>query len=142
MASRKSVKLDIINNANRIVIKVGSSLLIQNKNGSINKPWMKSFADDISFLIKSKKEILIVSSGAIALGKNELKIDDSLKLNEKQAAASVGQIVLAKAWKDIWGAGQGIGLIEDAPTVESLVERIRAEFNEATSEFNAKAKIS
>ena len=48
----------------------------------------------------------------------------------------------SKAWKDIWGSGQGIGLIEDAPTVESLVERIRAEFNEATSEFNAKAKIS
>ena len=48
----------------------------------------------------------------------------------------------SKAWKDIWGSGQGIGLIEDAPTVESLVERIRAEFIEATSEFNNKAKIS
>ena len=48
----------------------------------------------------------------------------------------------SKAWKDIWGSGQGIGLIEDAPTVESLVERIRAEFNKATSEFNNKAKIS
>ena len=48
----------------------------------------------------------------------------------------------SKAWKDIWGSGQGIGLIEDAPTVESLVERIRVEFNEATSEFNNKAKIS
>ena len=48
----------------------------------------------------------------------------------------------SKAWNDIWGSGQGIGLIEDAPTVESLVERIRAEFNEATSEFNNKAKIS
>ena len=48
----------------------------------------------------------------------------------------------SKAWKDIWGSGQGIGLIEDAPTVESLVERIRAEFGEATAEFNNKAKIS
>ena len=48
----------------------------------------------------------------------------------------------SKAWKDIWGSGQGIGLIEDAPTVESLVERIRAEFSDATSEFNNKAKIS
>jgi nitronate monooxygenase len=48
----------------------------------------------------------------------------------------------SKAWKDIWGSGQGIGLIEDAPTVESLVERIRAEFSEATAEFNNKAKIS
>ena len=48
----------------------------------------------------------------------------------------------SKAWKDIWGSGQGIGLIEDAPTVESLVERLRSEFSEATSEFNNKAKIS
>ena len=48
----------------------------------------------------------------------------------------------SKAWKDIWGSGQGIGLIEDAPTVESLVERIRYEFSEAPSEFNNKAKIS
>ena len=48
----------------------------------------------------------------------------------------------SKAWKDIWGSGQGIGLIEDAPTVEDLVSRIRSEFNEATSEFNNKAKIS
>ena len=48
----------------------------------------------------------------------------------------------SKAWKDIWGSGQGIGLIEDAPTGEDLVSRIRSEFNEATSEFNNKAKIS
>ena len=58
MASRKPVKLDVIKNANRIVLKVGSSLLIKNKNGSINKTWMKSFAEDISTLTKSKKEIL------------------------------------------------------------------------------------
>ena len=48
----------------------------------------------------------------------------------------------SKAWKDIWGSGQGIGLIEDAPTVEDLVGRLRDEFNEATSEFNNKAKLS
>ena len=48
----------------------------------------------------------------------------------------------SKAWKDIWGSGQGIGLIEDAPTVEDLVGRLRDEFNEATSEFNDKAKLS
>ena len=48
----------------------------------------------------------------------------------------------SKAWKDIWGSGQGIGLIEDAPTVEDLVGRLRDEFNEATSEFDNKAKLS
>ena len=48
----------------------------------------------------------------------------------------------SKAWKDIWGSGQGIGLIEDAPTVEELVDRLKSEFSEASSEFNTKAKIS
>ena len=48
----------------------------------------------------------------------------------------------SKAWKDIWGSGQGIGLIEDAPTVEELVERLKSEFTEAASAFNTKAKIS
>jgi len=48
----------------------------------------------------------------------------------------------SKAWKDIWGSGQGIGLIEDAPTVEQLVNRLKSEFTEASSEFNTKAKIS
>ena len=48
----------------------------------------------------------------------------------------------SKAWKDIWGSGQGIGLIEDAPTVEELVNRLKNEFTEASSEFNTKAKIS
>ena len=48
----------------------------------------------------------------------------------------------SKAWKDIWGSGQGIGLIEDAPTVKELVDRLKSEFTEASSEFNTKAKIS
>ena len=47
----------------------------------------------------------------------------------------------SKAWKDIWGSGQGIGLIEDAPSVEELVDRLKSEFTEASSEFNTKAKI-
>jgi len=48
----------------------------------------------------------------------------------------------SKAWKDIWGSGQGIGLIEDAPTVQELVDRLKSEFTEASLEFNTKAKIS
>ena len=47
----------------------------------------------------------------------------------------------SKAWKDIWGSRQGIGLIEDAPTVEELVDRLKSEFTDASSEFNTKAKI-
>ena len=103
MASRKSIKLNVINDAKRIVLKVGSALIVNNDDSSINKVWMRSFIKNISFLIEKRKEVLIVSSGSIALGKNELKLNDKpLKLNEQQAAAATGQILLAKAWKDIF----------------------------------------
>jgi len=103
MASIKSIKIKEVDKAKRIVIKVGSSLLVDNTTGRINTKWVKSFANNIEYLIKKNKEILIVSSGAIALGKNELRLKKkSLKLNEKQAAAATGQIVLAKVWKNIF----------------------------------------
>ena len=56
-----------INKSKKIVIKIGSSILIDNK-GKLKKKWLKQFTNDIKFLIKKKKQIIIVSSGAIALG--------------------------------------------------------------------------
>ena len=103
MVSIKSIQLDSINNAKRIVLKVGSALIVNPKTGNINESWVKSLVQDILFLLKNNKEILIVSSGAIALGKSELNLQNkSLKLSEKQAAAATGQILLAKAWKSIF----------------------------------------
>jgi glutamate 5-kinase len=103
MVSVKVIKLDSINNARRIVLKVGSSLIVNPKTGNINESWLESLIQDILFLINKNKEILIVSSGAIALGKSELNFQNkSLKLSEKQAAAATGQILLAKAWKSIF----------------------------------------
>ncbi len=73
MVSIKSIQLDSISNAKRIVLKVGSALIVNPKTGNINESWVKSLVQDILFLLKNNKEILIVSSGAIALGKSELR---------------------------------------------------------------------
>ena len=103
MVSVKSIKLDSVNNAKRVVLKVGSALIVDPKTGSIKESWVKSLVKDILFLLNKNKEILIVSSGAIALGKSELGLQNkSLKLSEKQAAAATGQILLAKAWRSIF----------------------------------------
>lgn len=103
MASIKTIKNDAILSAKRIVIKIGSSLIINNKKGNLNTNWMNALAENVNFLIQNKKEILIVTSGAIALGKNELSLTKhSLKLHEKQACAATGQILLAKGWKEVF----------------------------------------
>jgi Glutamate 5-kinase len=91
----------IIESSKRIVLKVGSSLLIDEKTGEINLVWLESFAKDLLFFLKQKKNILVVSSGSIALGRKQLNLKENLSLDEKQAAAAVGQINLSHAWKEI-----------------------------------------
>ena len=91
-----------INKSKRIVIKIGSSILIDNK-GKPKTKWLKEFAKDVKFLLKRKKDIIIVSSGAIALGCEYLKIKKKgLKIDKSQAAASIGQIMLMDFYKKIF----------------------------------------
>ncbi len=98
-----SINNEYVNKASRIVLKVGSSLIVNPTTGYINSTWVENLANDILFLLNKNKEVLIVSSGAIALGKTELNLQNrSLILSEKQAAAAAGQIVLAKAWKSVF----------------------------------------
>ena len=86
----------------KIVIKIGSSILID-KKGKPKKVWLEEFARDINFLIKKKKQIVIVSSGAIALGCEYLKINKkNLKVDKSQAVASIGQIELMNFYKKIF----------------------------------------
>ena len=88
-----------IDKAKKIVIKIGSSILIDEK-GKPKKLWLEEFAKDIKFLIKKKKQIVIVSSGAIALGCEYLGIiKKGLKVDKSQAVASVGQIELMNFYK-------------------------------------------
>jgi glutamate 5-kinase len=85
----------------RIVVKVGSSLLVDHDAGGLKRDWLASLAADIASLHKEKRDILVVSSGAIALGRAVLKLPSrALRLEEAQAAAAVGQIALARAWSE------------------------------------------
>ena len=91
-----------IHNSKKIVIKIGSSILVDEK-GKPKKLWLKEFAKDIKFLIKKNKQIVIVSSGAIAMGCKYLGIKKKiLKVDKSQAVASIGQIELMDFYKRIF----------------------------------------
>src|SRR5580698_1003388 len=85
----------------RIVVKVGSSLLVDAKAGRLKDAWLASLTADLAALHHDKRDIVVVSSGAIALGRAVLKLPDgALKLEDSQAAAAVGQIALARTWTE------------------------------------------
>jgi glutamate 5-kinase len=90
----------------RVVVKVGSSLLIDSKAGTVNADWLRALAEDLSDFAKRGAAVLVVSSGAIALGRRVVKLpaQGPLKLEESQAAAAVGQIALARVWAETLAA--------------------------------------
>jgi len=107
---------DLLKNSQRVVIKVGSALLIDEDKGKLQKKWLASLALDIKNFIKSGKEVILVSSGSIALGKKQLNLNKNLSLDEKQAAAATGQITLAHGWKETLGSyGLNVAQILLAP---------------------------
>jgi glutamate 5-kinase len=88
--------------ARRIVVKIGSALLVEQATGRLNRAWLETLAADIARLRSRGQEVLLVSSGAIALGRRHLGLEPGkLRLEESQAAAAVGQIRLAHAWKEV-----------------------------------------
>lgn len=90
--------------ARRVVVKIGSALLVEKTTGRLNRAWLEAFATDVAALRARGQEVILVSSGAIALGRRELGLaPGKLRLEESQAAAAVGQIRLAHAWKDVLG---------------------------------------
>jgi glutamate 5-kinase len=86
--------------AKRLVLKVGSALLVE-RGGGIRQSWLDTVADDIAALRAEGADIIVVTSGAVAIGRRALKLDRArnLPLEEKQAAAAVGQVRLAEAWR-------------------------------------------
>jgi glutamate 5-kinase len=103
----------------RIVVKVGSSLLVDAGAGRLREPWLASLAADIAALHRERRDVIVVSSGAIALGRSVLKLPKGpLKLEDSQAAAAVGQIALARTWSEVLGrhgitAGQVLVTLTD-----------------------------
>jgi glutamate 5-kinase len=95
--------MSLLRKYRRITVKIGSALLVDRQTG-LKREWLASLADDVASLASGGAEILVVSSGAIALGRTILGLGKrTLKLEESQAAAAVGQIALAGAWSEELG---------------------------------------
>jgi len=114
-----------LNNSKKIVIKIGSSLLINDKK-IIRKKWLSEFSKDVKQLLDEKKNLIIVSSGAIALGCKKLNLNKkNLKLDKSQAVASVGQIELMNLFKKTFSPKK-INLSQILLTLEDTEQRRRA----------------
>ena len=114
-----------LNQAKTVVIKIGSSLLINDKK-IIREKWLSEFSQDIKELQKDNKNIIIVSSGAIALGCKKLKLNKrNLKLDKSQAVASIGQIELMNLFKKKFNLNK-INLSQILITLEDTEQRRRA----------------
>ncbi|SLN13292.1 glutamate 5-kinase [Oceanibacterium hippocampi] len=111
--------------ARRIVIKIGSALLVDSGSGQLRRKWLGGLAQDIAALKADGKEVLIVSSGAIALGRRTIgRTGPRLKLEEKQAAAAIGQIKLAHAYEEALAA-HDINVAQALLTLGDTEERRR-----------------
>jgi glutamate 5-kinase len=111
--------------ARRIVVKVGSALLVDPQSGRINRVWLESLVEDLLRLRARGQEVILVSSGAIALGRRELRLaNGALKLEESQAAAAVGQIRLAHAYKELLEE-KGVTVAQVLLTLEDSERRRR-----------------
>jgi glutamate 5-kinase len=131
-----SQKIPSLTAFHRIVVKVGSSLLVDSAAGRVKDDWLASLAEDIARLHKDKRDVLVVSSGAIALGRAVLKLAKGpLKLDDSQGAAAVGQIVLARLWSEVLSrhgitAGQVLVTLQDTEerrrylNARSTIERL------------------
>ena len=113
---------ECIQNAKRIVIKIGSALLFDPVRGEARKDWMKALAADVADLHSQGSQVLLISSGSIALGRRHLGLSNkTIRLEEKQAAAATGQVELAQLWSEALAdeglrAGQILLAPEDTET--------------------------
>jgi len=111
--------------ARRIVVKIGSALLVDRDTGRVRATWLNSLADDIAALRQAGKQVVLVSSGSIALGRHILGLPSGpLELEQSQAAASVGQISLAHAYQGVFQQ-RGLTMAQILLTLGDTEERRR-----------------
>ncbi len=111
--------------ARRLIVKIGSALLVDDDTGDIRRAWLEALSEDLAHCRKRGQDVLIVSSGAIAVGRRHLGLTGrSLKLEEKQAAAATGQIRLAHAYQEAL-ARHGLTVAQILLTPEDTEERRR-----------------
>ncbi len=114
-----------LRDARRLIVKVGSALLVDAKTGRLNRAWLETLADDLAEAAGRGQQLIVVSSGAIALGRRHLGLAAGrLRLEESQAAAAVGQIRLARAWQEILEE-RGLAVAQVLLTLEDTEVRRR-----------------
>lgn len=114
----------LIKAARRITVKVGSSLLVDSSGEGIRRAWLSGLGEDVARLREEGRQIVIVSSGAVALGRHRLKLKPSPRLALKQAAAAAGQPLLMRAWEEAL-AGFGIPTAQLLLTLDDTESRRR-----------------
>jgi len=120
--------------ARRVVVKVGSALLVDQGSGRLNRAWLEALAQDLRRMRRRGQQIILVSSGAIALGRRQLGLPSgALPLEHKQAAAAVGQIRLAHAYKE---------LLEDEHTAVAQVLLTLQDSEQRRRYLNARATLN
>lgn len=120
--------------ARRVVVKVGSALLVDQGTGRLNRAWLEALAQDLRRMRRRGQQIILVSSGAIALGRRQLGLPAGvLPLEHKQAAAAVGQIRLAHAYKE---------LLEDEHTAVAQVLLTLQDSEQRRRYLNARATLN
>ncbi len=93
--------MDTLTAARRVVVKIGSALLVDRDTGALKSDWLTALAQDVARLKGQGKDVILVSSGSIALGRSVLALEaGALSLEQSQAAAAVGQIRLARAYEE------------------------------------------
>ncbi len=123
-----------LNTARRVVIKIGSALLVDRTSGALRQDWLLSLAQDVARLKEQGKDVILVSSGSIALGRGALGLPRTeLPLEQSQAAAAVGQIRLARAYEEAL-APHGITTAQVLVTLEDSENRRRYLNSRATLE--------
>ncbi|MFA5955048.1 glutamate 5-kinase [Hyphomicrobium sp.] len=111
--------------AQRIVVKIGSALLTDRATGGLKSAWLNSLMEDVAALANAGKEVILVSSGSIALGRHTLNLPKGpLALEQSQAAAAVGQISLAHAYQEL-AAARGLTAAQVLLTLGDTEERRR-----------------
>jgi glutamate 5-kinase len=125
MSAQRPAIATPLTSARRIVVKVGSALLVDPETGRLNRTWLETLVEDLLRLRERNQQVILVSSGAIALGRRQLKLAKGpLRLEESQAAAAVGQIRLAHAYKDLL-EDKGVTVAQVLLTLEDSERRRR-----------------
>lgn len=120
--------------ARRLVVKIGSALLVEAATGALRRDWLVALGEDIGDLVARGVQVVVVSSGSIALGRGMLRLPaGQLSLEQAQAAAAVGQIRLARAWQEVLEP-HGIPTAQVLLTLEDVADRRRYLNTRATLE--------